>query len=485
MNETYSPPVVRIHRRHGALVELAPVPCAEDAEGRGAADHLLGRPRAALIVRVAEVDRRTGRAELRPGDVEPVDADDCRVARDRSPRLGLEALRRDTCGPRPGRQPLLVVEGNVAVRDVVDILVVDNGAVAGLARIAEGAARRDVVRRRGAVDRHARARPGEAPVRRALNEDAVRVVVAIERDLCVVGDAGTVVRDHRVAAARQEAVGVERRHRRRRERNDPVVPAAAVVGRRVEPRGARAQPVVVGAGDDVLRRRRVDRDRSLVLREAGVVLIQPAVAAAARFLLDLVDRSAVERLRIPVDLARLRALRQRRPERHVAILDRPRRRQRRTGASGHERRRIRRCERAEGGERHDRGAQYEKPVSWPHLSPFSWRLPRRRGQDYTTSDERGSSRGLSRSAAAIRACCRRASRSASASRYASLKAVRGDGRDHVGAPPGNDERSERAREAGLRCRDDHSFVPKVSIAWLDCPLARDLVELVLGSSRRT
>ena len=296
--------------------------------------------------------------------------------------------------------------------DVVDVLVVDHGPVAGLARITKRAARRDVVGRRGAVDRHARARPGEAPVRRALNEDAVRVVVAIERDLRVVGDARTVVRDHRVAAARQEAVGVERRHRRRRERNDPVVPAAAVVGRGVEPRGARAQPVVVGAGDDVLRRRGVDRDRCLVLREAGVVLIQPAVVATARLLLDLVDRPPVERLRIPVDLARLRALRQCRPERHVAVLDRPRRCQRRTGASGHEGRRIRRCECAEGGERNDRCAQYEKPVSWPHLSPFSWRLPRRRGQDYTTSNVTRPA-AAQPVAAAIRACCRRASRSAS------------------------------------------------------------------------
>ena len=116
----------RVHRRHGALVELAPVPGAEDTERRGPADHLLGRPRAALVVGVAEVDRRAGRPELRPGDVEPVDADDRRVARDRSTRLGLEALRRDTCGPRPGRQPLLVVEGDVAVGDVVDVLVVDS-----------------------------------------------------------------------------------------------------------------------------------------------------------------------------------------------------------------------------------------------------------------------------------------------------------------------------------------------------------------------
>ena len=86
----------------------------------------------------------------------------------------------------------------------------------------------------------------------------------------------------------------------RRKRPDSVVEMLAVVRRGVEPGRAPAKPVVVGATKYVLRVGRVDGDRRLVLREAGIVLVEPDVVACIRKLLDLVLLSQVVRLWLPI-----------------------------------------------------------------------------------------------------------------------------------------------------------------------------------------
>src|SRR2546430_15045825 len=92
---------------------------------------------------------------------------------------------------------------------------------------------------------------------------------------------------------------------------DRVVQGVAVIGRGVEPRGPPAEPVVVCPADDVLSVLRIDVERGLVLREAGVVVIRSDVAAGVAQLLDLILRELTEWLRVPAFETGRRALRER------------------------------------------------------------------------------------------------------------------------------------------------------------------------------
>ena len=68
--------------------------------------------------------------------------------------------------------------------------------------------------------------------------------------------------------------------------------------------------------------------------------------------------------------------------------------------------------------------------------------------------------------------------------HAALKSIGGNGRDNIVTPPGDDEGSKSARETSLRRREDNSFIPDASIAWLDSSFPRNLLELILSPAAR-
>ncbi len=223
-----------------------------------------------------------------------------------------EALRCNAVRPRPRRPVRLVVERNASVQDAVGIGIERDDAVAGLARVA-------VPTTDSARVRNARSGPRESTVRRAVHEDATRVVLPLEADLPVVRSPAPVEDRDRVAAPVDVILG--RRGRvcaRRREVGDAVVPVVATVGRRIEARRAQAEPVVVGPAEHVARVRRVDGDAHLVLRHAREVLVQTHVVASVA---EPLDRILVRAPQAPISDSRLRTLGDVRSERDVAVLD--------------------------------------------------------------------------------------------------------------------------------------------------------------------
>src|SRR5262249_3633400 len=198
-------------------------------------------------------------------------------------------------------------------------------AVAGLARVARAAADSSLARRWRRPDGDARPGPGEAAVGRPADPYAARVVRAVEVDVGVVGDALPVVDDRRITAAVQVVTA-----RKRRERDDPVVPVVAVVCRGVEARRTPSNAIVVRTAEVIRLVLRCDVDRRLVLRQAGVILVRPDVATGVAHLLDVVLGEASQRRRGAFGLeAGLRTLRDRVAEAvEVLVLERTRQRRR-------------------------------------------------------------------------------------------------------------------------------------------------------------
>ena len=157
-----------------------------------------------------------------------------------------EALRSNARRAWSRRPVRLVVERHAAVQEPIGVGVPRDDTVAGLARIAVSATEACRVR-------NARPRPREATVRRAVHEEAARVVLALEADLPVVRSPLRVEDRDRVAAAVD--VIVRRRwtrlRARGREMRDAVVPVLATIGGHVEARRAPAEPVVVCPTEDV------------------------------------------------------------------------------------------------------------------------------------------------------------------------------------------------------------------------------------------
>src|SRR5205814_2124266 len=114
--------------------------------------------------------------------------------------------------------------------------------VAGLAGIAVPAAERGGVSR---SEGDAGARPGEAAVGGARDEDAAGVAGAIEVEVSIVDDALAIEDDRRVASTVDVIVAVVRS----RERPDVAVPASLQIGGGVELGAAPAETVLV-RGDD-------------------------------------------------------------------------------------------------------------------------------------------------------------------------------------------------------------------------------------------
>src|SRR4051812_24481122 len=187
----------------------------------------------ATIVGVAQEDlSRAGAREQRVRDVETVRTDLRRVTpcRQGLPGDRPEANRGDARRPRPGSHPLLV-EGRTS--DGGARLAEGDRAVARLAWIAWAATHSVLIcgrRRRRTALGNTRSRPGEAAVRRAAHPDAVGAVRPVEVDVGVVDDSLPVVDDRGIATAVEVVTTGQRR-----ERDDPVVPVLAVVGRGVDP----------------------------------------------------------------------------------------------------------------------------------------------------------------------------------------------------------------------------------------------------------
>src|SRR5205814_1022852 len=194
---------------------------------------------------------------------------------------GSEADRAHSRRPWTRRDVFLVVAGHVAVEGLVGVVGEDHGAVAGLAGIAVPAADRGGVSR---SEGDAGARPGEAAVGGARDEDAAGVAGAIEVEVSIVDDALAIEDDRRVASTVDVIVAVVRS----RERPDVAVPAPPQIGGGVEPGAAPAEAVIVRAADDVARVGRIDGDARLVLGEAAVVEVQTDVVPLAAQPLDRV-----------------------------------------------------------------------------------------------------------------------------------------------------------------------------------------------------
>jgi hypothetical protein len=126
-----------------------------------------------------------------------------------------------------------------------------------------------------------------------VDEDAVLVVRSRERNRRVVSDALPVEGQDRVARLEDVALGLVDDGQR------VVVPVLAVVGAGHESR--RRVLVVVHARNDVALVDRTYGNARLVLRQTGVVLVDPDVVAAVCNLLDPVGIATVERLRLLVE----------------------------------------------------------------------------------------------------------------------------------------------------------------------------------------